>query len=57
MSQIYSSLGMMSGTSFDGVDISIIETDGKDRILLKKDLYYPYDKQTKLNIKILKTAY
>jgi Predicted molecular chaperone distantly related to HSP70-fold metalloproteases len=36
MSQIYSSLGMMSGTSFDGVDISIIETDGKDRVILKK---------------------
>ncbi len=56
MSQIYSSLGMMSGTSFDGVDISIIETDGKDRILLKKDLYYPYDKQTKLNIKNFKNS-
>lgn len=54
MDQIYSSLGMMSGTSFDGVDISIIETNGKDRVLLKKDIYYPYDKQIKLNIKNFK---
>ena len=28
MGRIYTSLGTMSGTSFDGIDLSIIETDG-----------------------------
>ena len=34
MNTIYTALGMMSGTSFDGIDLSIIETDGKDYLRL-----------------------
>ena len=40
MNTIYTALGMMSGTSFDGIDLSIIETDGKDYLRLKKNFYY-----------------
>ena len=30
MKKIFTSLGQMSGTSMDGVDLSLIETDGYD---------------------------
>jgi Predicted molecular chaperone distantly related to HSP70-fold metalloproteases len=32
MKESYYSLGLMSGTSMDGVDVSIIKTDGKNKI-------------------------
>ena len=35
MSKIYNSIGTMSGTSFDGIDISLITTDGRDVLKLK----------------------
>jgi len=37
-------LGLMSGTSLDGVDIALIKTDGKKKIILKKFKTYPYKK-------------
>ena len=36
------SLGLMSGTSGDGVDASIIETNGIDQYRVIKDKYYEY---------------
>ena len=43
MSKSYYSLGLMSGTSMDGVDASVIQTDGKTnyRAILDKYLQYP----------------
>ena len=32
MKKIYTSLGLMSGTSMDGVDASIIKSDGEDNM-------------------------
>ena len=43
MSKVFTALGTMSGTSFDGIDLSIIITDGKKIIKIKKDFYYPYN--------------
>ena len=37
------SLGLMSGTSGDGVDASIIKTNGLDQYELIKDEYFEYD--------------
>ena len=42
MSKRYYSLGLMSGTSGDGVDASVIESDGIDQIRLCENNYYPY---------------
>ncbi len=57
MSKSYYSLGLMSGTSMDGVDASVIQTDGKSsyKPILDKYFEYPKDifkKLTKLRDKI-----
>ena len=42
MSKSYYSLGLMSGTSMDGVDASIIQSDGKAKYKSILDKYYQY---------------
>jgi anhydro-N-acetylmuramic acid kinase len=42
MSKLYYSLGLMSGTSMDGVDASIIQSDGETRYKLILDKYFEY---------------
>ena len=43
MTKEYTSLGLMSGTSGDGVDASIIQSDGNTKYQVIKDKYFPYD--------------
>ena len=43
MDKIYTAIGLMSGTSLDGVDASIIRSDGEKLIEIKKNLYFPYN--------------
>ena len=45
MEKIYTSLGLMSGTSMDGVDASIIRSNGEDKYELVFDQYFKYDKE------------
>ena len=57
MGKIYTAIGLMSGTSMDGVDASIIQTDGKleYKPILDKLFEYPssiYQNLTKLRDKI-----
>jgi anhydro-N-acetylmuramic acid kinase len=42
MEKIYTALGLMSGTSGDGVDSSVIQSNGKDKFLVKSNNYDPY---------------
>ena len=44
MKKIYTSLGLMSGTSMDGVDASIIKSNGEDKYEVVFDQYFEYDK-------------
>ena len=44
MSKNYYSLGLMSGTSMDGVDASIIQTNGKSKYKAILDKYFEYPK-------------
>ena len=57
MNKSYYSLGLMSGTSIDGVDASIIQSDGKAQYKTILDKYFEYPKDiyedlTKLKDKI-----
>ncbi len=55
MGKIYTALGLMSGTSLDGVDVSIIESDGNKEFSSILDRYFEYDKelvQKILNIRV-----
>ncbi len=45
MGKIYTALGLMSGTSLDGVDVSIIESDGNKEYISILDRYFKYDSQ------------
>ena len=51
MDNIYTALGLMSGTSGDGVDSSVIQSDGKDQILIKQNKFdtYPSDLSNKIH--------
>ena len=42
MKKIYTALGTMSGTSMDGVDVSIIQSDGEGKYKVIKDKYFEY---------------
>ena len=44
MNKSYYSLGLMSGTSMDGVDASIIQSDGKTKYKVILDKYFEYPK-------------
>ena len=43
MKKLYTSLGLMSGTSGDGVDASIIQSNGTDQFEVIKNKFYEYD--------------
>ena len=51
MGKIYTAMGLMSGTSLDGVDVSIIESDGNQDYTVIFDGYFQYNNS--LNSKIL----
>ena len=44
MDKNYTALGLMSGTSMDGVDASVIKSNGEDKNEVLFDQYFGYDK-------------
>lgn len=51
MSKIYTAIGMMSGTSLDGVDIALIRTDGENIVERLDFGSYPYQQTLRDQIK------
>lgn len=47
MAQIQKVIGLMSGTSLDGVDAALLETDGQDVVRPGPGLTIPYDGETR----------
>ena len=45
MGKLYTALGLMSGTSGDGVDVSVIDSDGIDQFNEVTNKYFKYDQK------------
>ena len=54
MKNLITSIGLMSGTSCDGVDASIIKSDGENEVHFIGNFFLPYEETVKLKIINLK---
>ena len=54
MNDLITSIGLMSGTSSDGIDASIIKSDGEDEVHFLGDLFLPYEEEVRNKIRSLK---
>ena len=54
MKKLYNAIGLMSGTSSDGVDCSIIQSDGDTKYSVICDMYFAYNSNLRKKLTILR---
>jgi anhydro-N-acetylmuramic acid kinase len=54
MKKLITAIGLMSGTSCDGIDMSIIKSDGENIASFVGDLFFPYEEKNRFKIRKLK---
>ena len=54
MKNLITSIGLMSGSSCDGIDASIIKSDGENELYFKGNHFLPYEDRTRSKIRNLK---
>jgi anhydro-N-acetylmuramic acid kinase len=54
MNDLITSIGLMSGTSGDGIDASIIKSDGENKVYFIGNQFIPYEEKIKIKIRSLK---
>jgi len=54
MKNLITSIGLMSGTSSDGIDASIIKSDGENEVHFVGNHFLPYEKEVKSKLRNLK---
>ena len=54
MNDLITSIGLMSGTSCDGIDASVVESDGENEVHFIGNQFLPYEEKIKLKMMILK---
>ena len=54
MKNLITAIGLMSGTSCDGIDASVIKSDGEEELYLIGDYFIPYQDKTRFRIRQFK---